>query len=262
MGGGASMLFNDNSRLFVLGGNIRRRDLDRLENSWLHLAETLTPHLMNALEVNRLLAGKSLEAYALDRHASTARTAVFAINSGRHVLLANATAQSLLEAGDVVRSDHLGRISFCGASETAFQQALHSLQQDGAFLPRTFEVRQTHRGTRHLCRICAVKPEELDHTPTGVLIGAGETALLITLTPLAAPAAVRAQLSAQYALSPMESRIALMVAAGLSVGEISLENGTSVNTVRNQLKSAMSKLGVHKQLELARMIEHASVSLR
>lgn len=33
LGGGASMLFQEQSRMFVLGGNLRRRDIDRLEDN-------------------------------------------------------------------------------------------------------------------------------------------------------------------------------------------------------------------------------------
>lgn len=259
-GGGALMMFNDQSRMFVMGGNIRRRDVDKLEENWLKLAGMLAPHLSNALEVNRLLAGKSLETYALEHLGGNVRTAVFATTSNRHVLLANTQAETMLSAGDVVRIDDQRRLSFCGTAENAFLQAVHAFQHSYVFLPRTFEIRERALGPRYLCRLCVVNPEELDHTPTGVLFGPGETTLLITLSQMVASGSVANQLMAQFRLSPMESRVALNVAAGDSIRTIAETNGTSVHTVRNQLKSAMSKMSVNKQLQLARIVEQISMT--
>lgn len=254
LGGGAAMLFSDASRLFVLGGNVRRRDIDRLEDDWLRLARLLTPHLMNALEVNRQLAGKSLETYALDSGGDR-RTAVLAINADRRMLLANTPARALLETGRVVRGDLQGRLSFCGAAERAFQQTLSLFDVTRVFPPRTFEIRAPDCG--YLCRLSAIEPDDLDYSPLGVLLGPSETALLITIAPLTGDIDAANRLAAQYSLSPMECRVALKVASGLSARDIADENGTSLNTVRNQLRAAMAKLGVNKQVDLTRVVEQA-----
>lgn len=259
LGGGASMLFQKQSRMFVLGGNLRRRDIDRLEDNWLRVARILTPHLMNALEVNRLLAGKSLETYALGVNGGDRPTAVLAINADRQILFANGPSEALLECGETVRQDFHGRLSFCGSSGEPFQKALSAFGQSRVFPPQTFEILGSGLIPRFHCRICAIEPDELDFSPLGLLQSTGESALLITLAPVSSDAVVAQRLSAQYRLSPKECKIALNIASGASVRAIADENRTSVNTVRNQLRSAMVKLGVNKQIDLTRIVEHTRI---
>lgn len=61
-------------------------------------------------------------------------------------------------------------------------------------------------------------------------------------------------LSAAFALTPAEARIAAMIAAGLSPGEIADELMLSRETVRNHLKTVFGKTGTHRQNELAALM--------
>lgn len=261
LGGGAAMLFNDASRMFVLGGNIRRRDIDRLEQNWLTLAQMLTPHLESALEVNRTLAGMALETYALDAASGDRRSAVLAVNARRQVLFSNPPAKALLEDGAILRHDMTGRLWLGARADRWFRHALALFERNPVFQPQTLEIANPDSGARYLCRLCAIEPAKMDHSPFGVLLGPGDPALLITLTGMAAPAEVAARLAAQYRLTPAEARLAIKIAAGLSPRDIAARHGTSLHTARNQLKSAMSKLGVGKQLALARIVEQTSLNL-
>lgn len=214
---------------------------------------------MNALEVNRLLAGKSLETYALGANGGDRPTAVLAINADRQILFANGPSEALLEGGETVRQDFHGRLSFCGSSARPFQKALSAFGQSRVFPPQTFEILGSGLIPRFHCRICAIEPDELDFSPLGLLQSTGESALLITLAPMSSDAVVAQRMSARYRLSPKECKIALNIASGASVRAIADENRTSVNTVRNQLRSAMVKLGVNKQLDLTRIVEHTRI---
>jgi DNA-binding CsgD family transcriptional regulator len=260
-GGGASMLFNDDSRMFILGGNVRRRDIDRLESNWLTLAQMLTPHLENALEVNRVLAGMALDTYALGAASGSRRSAVLAVNRDRQVLFSNPPAKALLEDGGALRHDMLGRLWFGTHADRWFQKALALFDRSPLFQPQTLEIANPETGARYLCRLCAIEPEKMDHSPMGVLLGPGDPALLITLTGMAAPAEAAERLAAQYRLTPTEARVALEIAAGLSPRDIACHHGTSPHTTRNQLKSTMAKMGVGKQLDLARIVAQAGLNL-
>ncbi len=60
-----------------------------------------------------------------------------------------------------------------------------------------------------------------------------------------------ALLSLQYGLTEAESQVARHIAAGLGPDAIAAEHGTSLNTVRTQLKAVMAKTGTQRQNELA-----------
>jgi len=57
-----------------------------------------------------------------------------------------------------------------------------------------------------------------------------------------------------YNLPPAESRVAVGIAEGSTVEAIAQKQGTSVLTVRTQLKSALAKIGVRRQVELTRLL--------
>jgi DNA-binding NarL/FixJ family response regulator len=55
-------------------------------------------------------------------------------------------------------------------------------------------------------------------------------------------------------LTPMERQIAEALATGKNPKQIATELHRSTETIRGQLKSCYSKLGVHSQLQLALMV--------
>lgn len=61
-----------------------------------------------------------------------------------------------------------------------------------------------------------------------------------------------AGIPAKWGLSPAETRTVLALTEGQTAKEIATTHGLSIETVRTQIKSAMSKAGVKRQLELVR----------
>lgn len=61
-------------------------------------------------------------------------------------------------------------------------------------------------------------------------------------------------LSDIFSLTPKESAIAVALTNGLSVEEISQINGTTLNTVRSQIKAIFRKTGTNRQTELVRIL--------
>lgn len=61
-----------------------------------------------------------------------------------------------------------------------------------------------------------------------------------------------------YGLTPRELEIANAISSGMSPYEVGLRDGVSVHTVRNQLKSAMSKLGVRRQAAIRQKLDGIS----
>jgi len=62
------------------------------------------------------------------------------------------------------------------------------------------------------------------------------------------------RLSSEYGLTKREVQVALAVAGGATVRTISESNDVSIHTVRSQLKTVMSKLGVRRQADVVRFL--------
>jgi DNA-binding CsgD family transcriptional regulator len=58
-----------------------------------------------------------------------------------------------------------------------------------------------------------------------------------------------------YGLTQAEAEVAVAIAHGLTLSDVARMRGVSSGTTRNQVKSLFQKLGVKRQLELARKIE-------
>jgi DNA-binding CsgD family transcriptional regulator len=72
--------------------------------------------------------------------------------------------------------------------------------------------------------------------------------------PKATDGTLMSRLRALYGLAQAEAEVALGIAAGASVSELAHERGTSVGTVRIQVKAIASKLGCSRQAEIAAIV--------
>lgn len=79
-------------------------------------------------------------------------------------------------------------------------------------------------------------------------------AILVLMRSSAAPTPATPLLQALFDFSPTEATLAARIAAGHTVERIALEDGKSVHTVRNQLKSVLAKTGCTRQVDLARLL--------
>lgn len=89
--------------------------------------------------------------------------------------------------------------------------------------------------------------------PTGALVGANALALVMVRSKGLNPD-VSTTLKAEHGLTDAECRLAVALADGASVDDIAKHAGTSLHTVRTQLRSVFSKTGVNRQSALAALI--------
>jgi DNA-binding CsgD family transcriptional regulator len=80
--------------------------------------------------------------------------------------------------------------------------------------------------------------------------------MLLFYHPESAPAIDASLLYAVFGLTPAESRIATLLAEGLSLKEIAAAQGTRHDTVRKQLRSIYQKTSTNRQPELIRLLLH------
>jgi len=85
--------------------------------------------------------------------------------------------------------------------------------------------------------------------------GANRVSALLILRARTGERAPKAELLARlYGLSAAEAKVAIAIAKGTTLQGYADEHTLSIETVRSQVKAACRKLGVDRQIDLARMI--------
>lgn len=257
LGGGGVLLFKEDRRIFVLGGNIRSRDVDRLEQPWLELMRLLTPHLRQAFEIMRTMTGRTLQQQAYAGGADPVTASCFAVTGDCRIVHADRAGEARLEKGDLLRRDLGGRLVFTQWSHgRAFHAALAEVAASELHHPAAFELADIVNEEIHTCRIAHVMPGLLPYPGPGLLFGADEPIFLITVSSRrAADDAPLAALGERYGLTAHEMKTVIRLADGLSPREIADERSVSIHTIRNQKKSAMTKMGIRRQVEIGRLVE-------
>lgn len=210
----------------------------------------LGPHFMRALGVASRMEGGRVNEGAFQALVDRLAGAAFAVSANRRILYANPDAVRLLERRTLVREAPPGCLSLL------HHQAEERLQ--GALASSTVGSRSTHTttfavydGDRRLTvhvlplRVARSLPAAQANAPvTLILIVPGDTASR-------PPSTLLREL---YSLSQREAAVVLQVANGASLAEAAEALGVTTATARNQLASAMTKLGVHRRAELVALI--------
>lgn len=84
--------------------------------------------------------------------------------------------------------------------------------------------------------------------------GAGECIVVVS-DPAQVPKNAEIKLRDFYGLTPAEARLGAALARGQKLNEISEELNVSINTLKTQLRSVMSKMNVSRQNDIIRIVE-------
>ena len=57
-----------------------------------------------------------------------------------------------------------------------------------------------------------------------------------------------------YRLTPAEAKLACALATGKTIAQCSVDRGVSVNTTKTQLNALLGKTGLHRQVDLVRLL--------
>lgn len=254
--GGGVVLFQESSRAFALGGSIPERYGDRLEAQWLRLLELLTPHLQQAFEINRALAGARIETFAASQTGDALNTAVIALSDDGRILYANPLGRRMLETGNVIRADLAGRIAFGNLSRgDQIARALHAMRDEAISAPMSFILGESGSTTRYACRTIKISPDLLALSRGSLLLGDDEPCLVLTLTSLREARRAAPTLKRRFGLTQAEAEVALDIAEGCTPRDVAKTRAKSIHTVRAQIKAAMSKMSVRRQADMVREIE-------
>lgn len=228
----------------------RSRRRGPFDDDELAVLEALGPHLRRATALRRRIGSLEGERHLLGDALQELGQAAFLLDRDQRVVFLNALAERLVQAGDAVRLRSDARLSVSSAdAERALEQLLAQAVGQTTSLP-------TSGGTLFLPRpdarpLAAV----VSRLPPSFFLEAGAPAVaLFVADPEASQPAQVESLCGLYGLTEAEARLAARLAAGMSLQEISSATGTSVHTLRTQLKQALAKTDTHRQAELVSLV--------
>ena len=228
------------------------------------LLDYLLPHLRRAVQIrHRLVPGSSLATpgvAALD----ALSTAVMVVDTEMRLLLANAAAEAIANAGSA--GIRITRRTLAGHSSQVTVTALH--REDNAALGAL--VKATALGgssggalrirnqslTPATAALVAPLPRRLSNEAPGELSGrvAGQALLLLRdlLSPLAPPNPDT--LRNLFGLTPAEAEVARAICGGVTKSSVAASRGLRESTVRTQVRSILAKTGTANLRDLERLL--------
>lgn len=217
------------------------------------VCQRLVPYLRAALSLFVQRTDTEAEKEALSATVSGMSVGSILVDPEAHIVDANPTARAILDEYDGV---------FLAAGRLALSRPAQSNLLRELIL-RNAEA-SLHHGVPHEARAILVsRPsgrEGLSLLVRPAAAAADGTPLIrhMALVQLVDPAQPRVRmidaLMQLFGLTPTEAKVALSIANGASIAETAQRGGTSRNTVRSQLRSVFSKMGITRQAELTRAV--------
>jgi DNA-binding CsgD family transcriptional regulator len=250
----ATKLAQDDDVAFMIGliGAFGQRPLtERGDRQTLALVKHhLSEAVRNYLHLRHTYAEVGIARHLLGQFAYP----MLLVDDARGIWHRNAAAVQLLASGAVLR-DRAGLLTCAEPRyDDAFGAALRGLGLDARH-PEAPHRRRVLRigaanGPRHLALLSAILPHQ-----SGGAFGTTPLALVI----VHAPGHRRTEpdpliIGDCFDLTPAEARVVAQLAAGDDAKAIARRHGTALETVRTQIQRAMEKMGVHRQIDLVRMV--------
>ena len=250
--GGGAVIDHGPDAVLLMGGNIRRRDRDALEDEWMRLCAWALPRIQHAWRVNCRLAEAAIGARAVrgtdaddgptPGPGAAEGAALLVIGPGGRIRHHDDAARTLLAAGRPLEVDPIGRLR----GPPALARLLAAARAGGSA-----STRFRHHGGPWWAAAERVRDADFGDWPLAPALGLAGEGVVLLLGPERERPDPAARVAARLGLSPSEGAIALLLAEGLTPEEIAASRGASLHTVRDQIKSACGKLGLRRQLDLA-----------
>jgi DNA-binding CsgD family transcriptional regulator/PAS domain-containing protein len=247
--GASLVVLRDPSRLLRMTFDIPEQ-LAHMETPAAVLFERLGPHLTRAFMVNETFAAASASQQTLSALVEAMAAPAAIVDRNGKVIALNTAAEALLRAGHLMRRATDGRLTFIEpADDAAYRRRLS--EACGASAPTGPLAFLARRAGEKPCHIMVLPLRPA----AGPAAAPSRGCALVTFrTPATGEAPPLHLLKTLYALTTAEASIAIDMANGLSGEQIAEKNRVSRLTVRNQIASAMAKVGVRRQTQLVSAI--------
>jgi DNA-binding CsgD family transcriptional regulator/PAS domain-containing protein len=215
------------------------------------LLNLLLPHIQKALEIRHVIGVVQQRLAGAEAMVDSSATATFLLTKQGRVLHRNTAAESLLRETNALALQEGTLI----ATEARFKEALRKLFQDAAVpVSPKWKAEPVHALALH--RASGKKPLQLLASPLPPSHRDRSKADLVLLVtdpekPLSFPDDV---LHALYGLTPAQTEVANGLLTGYTLDEIATLRRVSLGTVRQQVKSILSRTGTSRQSDLIKLL--------
>ena len=216
----------------------------------------LLPHVRQTVCVRQTLAGTGALGATMTDLLDSTGLGILQLDARGRILAANDRARGLLRAGDAL-FDEKGFLLARTSRDNDDLQGLLSR----ALPPRGpwSEGGSREGGFMILKRAIPRPPLMLHVNPVGQgeeQLGAWPVAaLLLLVDPARATTGDPTVAAAALGLTPMESKVAVLMADGVSVPRIAAGMNRKISTIRYHVKNTYAKLGITRQVDLVRLVQ-------
>ena len=216
----------------------------------IELIQRLLPGIRQYVSVRHVLAGAEALGTSLTGLLDNTGVGVIQLDWRGRIVEANDCARDLLRTGEGVFDSHGFLFARFPADNADLQELLaRALPPFG---------RQGTSGSMTVRRSASLRPLVLHVNPVGPQEAELRTwaaaALVLVVDPRRETRIDPDPVAAGLGLTPMESRVAAMLAEGMTVREITAATGRKENTIRWHVRRIFRKQGITRQAELVRLV--------
>ncbi|MDE2690940.1 MAG: helix-turn-helix transcriptional regulator [Acidobacteriota bacterium] len=208
------------------------------------LLNGLLPHVEHFVNVRQALAEADTRTTSLAGLIDSAGLGVVFLDGRGRVLEVNAQGRSILQAGRCL-SERGGRLRARWRADGAkLNKLLTAACRDGVGGSMSLQALDGPL----VLHACPIPPDR------GCWDTRGVAAHVLLTEPRSIGPIDPGPVAAALGLTPTESEMAAWLAEGRTVGEIAVSTGRKESTVRWHIRNLHSKLGVHRQADLVRLV--------
>ncbi len=237
----------------------RRQDEPRFSSQERSLLQHITPHLRRAIQIYATINRRTSERDIYAGAVSQLAVASIILDEQARVLSANPVAQILLDQEDGLSMKgqrlHIEGRDINKELQLAVNNIIRAQHQGEPSVVRALRVPRSSGGSD---LGLVVRPVPVSEWSEGQ---SSPSAAIFISDPDLHESASRQTLAELFELTPAEANLAILLARGLSLAEVSEAQSVSQHTARAQLKSIFAKTGVSRQAELVRLIIKSVASL-
>lgn len=253
--GGGGVVFNEADRMLILNGQVRRRDEDHKTAELVEALRLLAPHVRQAFEIGRAVAGRSLRDPNFLSILDQLGRAVFILDAEGRIEPGNPAAEEELRLGSHLMTDAGGRMRLVDGSVRRIIAAELAAIRSGRPARGQRGALVATDGTA-LSYVFMPTCRDDDFGPLFALLDAHRppAALLVLQRRGPGSRGLLDGLAQAYGATPAEIELAGNLFDGLSIAEDAEARGVSVQTARHQLKSLFRKTDTSRQGELVALL--------
>jgi DNA-binding CsgD family transcriptional regulator len=225
-------LENDQTRVVMLDLHLREEPISREKlERWNYVFD----HLRRSIRLSVRLADQHTTNTLLRSAIDSQGIACVMIDHDLHVIDHSAAAKKLLAQGDVLRMDLWGKISLADVSKCQqFKAIVEAACRGGGGNTLQVGAAKAHAVLIQVSPVGVTSQNPFD-------LRASNCALVFAATQVASADSFIHRIRSTFPFSASEAEVGAALSAGLSPDEIALTRGTSIQTVRTQIRSLLSK---------------------